>query len=208
MANISDSDGTSSDDSTTTYSGLSADELDPNGTKKGILALLAGAVGTQVSTLKSLLSNPSGFIQNEIENWILNEILNPIASAIFNSAAYVADTLLLIAFGADRRPFLLLQVGLLDIPLYIADLIVGAIAPVGIEFVDALQAANTQVAAFGAFLGPFAPILLPLIWLLELAAIITLAWFIIRAIDVPFINLGPIASAFTAPVRAFWRWLR
>lgn len=184
---VSDSDGDPPGDT-------DSDGSRSNITRGAILSLLGIGAATW-SRLTEFGQDPVGFVK-----YVVFEL---IGGFIIDGFGLVADGILIAAFGTDKTPFDLTSIGLLDPPLYLSQLIIGALAPLGASIIETIQGFNQAIAGIGQSAGPFAPVIVPFLWMVEVGAVLGVSWWLIRVIDLPVVNLGPLISGLLSPVRGF-----
>lgn len=165
-------------------------------TRAAVLSVL-GISLTQWNALTDIASDPRGFV----ETIIFDTVIRPFAGFIVDAFGLVANALLIGAFGADKTPFDPSSIGLLDPPLLLGQIVIDALAPLGDSIIGTVSTWNQAIASIGAETGVLAPIIVPFLWLIELGIVIGVAWWIIRAIDFPVVDIDVIVSALFAPVR-------
>lgn len=170
------------------------------------VALLLGEEGQPDDP--GLLTDPIAFIVDVIEDWIIDSLITPLLDFVVNLFASVADSLLYVAFGTDRTFGVYTHIGVVDVPMYIMSLIIGAYDPAGSAVLGVMGDVNQAIASVAAEAGIAAPVILPLLWLAWVGLVVYVAWTLISALDIPLVRLVPLINRLLAPVRGFFRRFR
>lgn len=156
-----------------------------------------------------LLNNPKEFILDVVMNWMFNSFLKPIAESIWNGGSAVIDALLLVFFGGNYKighPGET-SVGILDLPFLITKPLGLSYQTIGESISSAITAINSPIVEAVSTLGIAAPIVAPVLIVIELAAAAWLLWLTISLIDIPAIRGVATVKAALRPLTNFIGWL-
>lgn len=150
---------------------------------------------------RRLLRNPVRTVQAIVAVWFIDSFVTPIVGAIIGTGQLFINAILLLFFGGDYRFGSTGQFGLADFGLYLWRVVTTSLTASLFSLVTAVRGFNQSLAQIGAEAGIAAPIIVTALYIVELAIGLWAIWFVIRAVDIPVINLGPILSGLAAPFR-------
>jgi hypothetical protein len=114
-----------------------------------------------LALLQAFLSNP--------RNFVIGAVVTTILETIFGFVTLVVDTILLVLAGSEPSTFNAEgeTLGLVDIPVAIADLITGVITPTILpnqtpadQILSGIESFNEPIFAAASFAGPLSPIVI------------------------------------------------
>lgn len=182
----------------------------------GLRKLAALSVGG-ATLLLNLAADPIETLENEvyylINQWVVDKIFTPIIDSFVAAFAAIMDSVLWVAFGSDQFPMMYVgpfgngtgQLGLLDLPFWIADLVVGIGAIPGDVVIGFIQSVNDVLVGVAVKAGIAAPIALPVLWIVLVAVALYGAGYAARSVDIPGIEKGATLDAVTAPFKRLVR---
>ena len=147
-----------------------------------------------LNTLRDFLEKPEGFVLGIVFSAIIGGILD-IGRSVIDAVRYIWQ-------GSDST------VGIVDLPRLLVQPVIDSLDIIGSTLLTQLEAILRMQIALFPDLWLFGPVVAYGFVTLELVALGWLTWQIIRSIDVPLVNLGPILSALAAPVRTILRVIR
>lgn len=151
---------------------------------------------------------PQDMIYGFIVTFLVERLLRPMVGSIIDQFAMVVDTILIAFVGDDYVPSATGQLGLADVPVWLAVQIIGLVVRTTTVALNMFAEVNTMIATVAGRGGLAAAPIVTILWVLEVALVAWIVWRLIRMVDVPVVNLGPILSTITAPGRFFWRLIR
>jgi hypothetical protein len=176
-----------------------------------VLSVMPSWLSSNISKLKPLLTEgPRKWATAIVIGVIWGMFIQPIVGGFLAAGATLIDPVIWVFLGSDGELGLSPDstLGLADIPLALEDALLGSgtlgllFRPV-FQFLDAYQGVLATVAAEA---GPIGPAIVIAGWTLLVLILGQIAWWIIRSVDVPFINLGPILKGLSAPFRKLYAW--
>lgn len=140
--------GSSSDDGSADDSTSGGDSGGGGGGDSG------GNLWSEVDVLTAFVNNPREFV--------LGAVLTTILETVTGVVTTVFDQLILLAGGSQPTEFNAPgeQLGLADVPVAIADTLIGAGGFSGDAIIAGIEAFNAQIADAAAAVGPFGPFVL------------------------------------------------
>lgn len=186
------------------------------------LKKLAGISGGGAAVLVAFGEDPVGFLVGLFNQ----QVVVPALEAFGTAFGSLYGSLLWIAFGDDQtfgeypRPMKPsaevnsapggdVGLGIVDLPMYIGSVVIDLVdVTLATPILEVVTSLNEEIAAVSTQLGIASPFVLPVLWMLELAALVAIGLFVLKSVDVPGINQGPSLDALTAPGRRLLGWLR
>ena len=159
--------------------GTSTDSIDGGG-GDGIINSVTGSISgwgdlTLPDTLQSFLSNPQGFIVGAVATAILEQVFGIVTTLI---------NLVFRVFGGSAPGRLNAPgetLGLIDVPVYVADLLVDVGTDTGNAILLAIESMNDPVFALASNAGPATPVIITAIVVGE---VIVVLWILQRLVFV------------------------
>ena len=159
--------------------GTSTDSIDGGG-GDGIIDSVTGSISswgdlTLPDTLQSFLSNPQGFIVGAVATAILEQVFGIVTTLI---------NLVFRVFGGSAPGRLNAPgetLGLIDVPVYVADLLVDVGTDTGNAILRAIESMNDPVFALASNAGPATPVIITAIVVGE---VIVVLWILQRLVFV------------------------
>jgi hypothetical protein len=159
--------------------GTSTDSIDGGG-GDGIVDSVTGSISgwgdlTLPDTLQSFLSNPQGFIVGAVATAILEQVFGIVTTLI---------NLVFRVFGGSAPGRLNAPgetLGLIDVPVYVADLLVDVGTDTGNAILLAIESMNDPVFALASNAGPATPVIITAIVVGE---VIVVLWILQRLVFV------------------------
>lgn len=155
---------------------------------------IPGISADEYATLKDFLETPRGFVLGIVFSALIGGILD-ISRAIIDAIRFV--------FWGSPSTY-----GIADIPRLLIQPVIDGYALSGellLAQIEAIQRTMLQIVPDLWLLGP---VVAYGFVILELVVLGWIAWRIIRSIDVPIVNLGPLLKTLAAPIRTLLRVIR
>lgn len=127
----------------------------------GFGAIAPDWLSNNLSALQAFLSNP--------RNFVIGAVVTTILETVFGFVTLAVDTILLILAGSEPSTFNAEgeSLGLVDVPVAAADLLVGVITPTTTgsltpadQILSGIEAFNEPLFAAASFAGPLSPIVI------------------------------------------------
>lgn len=142
-----------------------------------------------------------------VDEYLFQTILLPVAVSMWDALVGSVDTAAVIIYGGDRRLGLTegTTPGLVDLPLVIADVIIGPVAAVTGGITGSIASMNASVASSIEPLGLAAPVVVAGLWTFEMFLALWFTWTLLEAI--PGFDITDVVLSYTAPIRNILRGL-
>ena len=157
---------------------------------------------------RNLITNPRRTILGVVVGFAVTNFVNPIFNGVFATGEALVDTVLLIAFGADRAVGPQGQLGIVDLPIWFVTTLVAAFRGPAASILAIIQSFNVTVGQVAAQAGIAAPAVVTVLYAAQIAAVLYVLWAIIQVIDVPFVELSGLVSIVMAPINALRNFIR
>jgi hypothetical protein len=154
-----------------------------------VRALLPDWVLTPPPALRAFIDRPIATVTTIVVGWIFQDIVLPIVRGVLEAALAVVGAILVLAQSIATLGDLLISS------------LVGGFAPVGAAVLNTLAQVNGTIAQAAASAGLAAPLVVTLLYGIEIGVAGYLAVSLLESIDVPLVDLGGILRAVTAPIK-------
>jgi len=172
-----------------------------------IAGLLPGVTGAMILKDKvNVVAEFQKFIIEVVKDWLIASFVEPIVGAVLGLGELIIETIFLVAFGFDRTPGG--APGILDAVVWVAESFVAATAGPTSEIVGVITSFNAAIASTAAGAGLAAPIVVGLLWGLEIAAVVFTLTTILRTLNLPLIDVDDLLEQLFSPIKFLARKLR
>jgi hypothetical protein len=172
-----------------------------------IAGLLPGVTGAMILKDKvNVVAEFQKFIIEVVNDWLIASFVEPIVGAVLGLGELIIETIFLVAFGFDRTPGG--APGILDAVVWVAESFVGATAGPTSEIVGVITSFNAAIASTAAGAGLAAPIVVGLLWGLEIAVVVFTLITILRTLNLPLIDVDDLLDQLLSPIKFLARKLQ
>lgn len=153
------------------------------------------AAVSEGGALREAATHPKRFVLGIVVGWLVDKFVTPFVDAILSAGETVVEAILLV-FGVGPT-----RTGLADVPMLIVGPLIDAAEPAAATILSRVDTFNHGIEAAAASAGLAGPPIVTLLWVAEVTLVFGILWAIVRIVDVPIINLGPLLKTLAAPVR-------
>lgn len=137
------------------------------------------------NTLEAFARDPKGFILAIVAAWLVGGVLF-VGQVVVDGILQVWGILLIV-------------------PTTVRDAVVAAGAAIGGPILTFAVDLHVAIVGLAGSLGPFGPIVIPVIYLILAIGFVRIGAFIVDVVDVPFVDLGALLRGISIVPRAIWR---